>query len=300
MNIQFDFDRLEDRCLAPIEDFTIEGTVTETNDGIYIYKNNNSRVLGVCHLDSVLDLTHFYLAPINGDNIVLNAQLDDRLGAYVLLDLLPSLGLNFDVLLTEGEERGRSTAAWFESEKKYNWIFSFDRRGTGVVLYQYSGGDWENALKKSKFTIHQGTFSDVSSMEHLGVKCVNIGTGYHGEHDDLCFASMNELTVQVEKFTRFYGKYKDTRFKYDKPRYSPAKWGNMGNYSERFLGWGDSSTLYTRKDMCYLCLTNVGTVEIVTGIHVCNDCFTHADMCAGCDDIVYDTQLLDGLCSRCR
>ena len=45
--------------------------------------------------------------------MVHSGALDDRLGAYIILDLLPKLGINVDVLLTVGEEQGRSTANFF-------------------------------------------------------------------------------------------------------------------------------------------------------------------------------------------
>ncbi len=48
------------------------------------------------------------------------------------------MGINVDVLLTTGEEMGQSSAAYFDpGEKKYNWMFQFDRGGTDVVTYDY-------------------------------------------------------------------------------------------------------------------------------------------------------------------
>lgn len=286
MNI--DYKKLKRVCLADIDEFTSIGQVTETRDGIYIYKDNNASVLGVAHLDSVLDLDHFHVVPVNKDEIVLNAQLDDRLGVYTLLYTLPSMGIKFDLLLTEGEETGRSTAAHFETKKQYNWVFSFDRRGEGCVLYQYSGKEWEAALKASGFKIDMGSFSDISMIEHLGVKCVNIGTGYHGEHDDTCYASMGELNRQVKKFADFYAHNRDIKYKHTKGN----SWGWGGGIFSRFQNHYDDY-------MCYLCNGRTGTVQVMEGVWVCKKCFNDADMCTVCDDIVYAHELTDGVCKEC-
>lgn len=278
---------LEWICKAKIESFESIGTVTDTQDGIHIFKDNNASVLGVAHLDSVLDLNHFYVNYINGDDIVLNAQLDDRLGVYTLLSMLPSLGLNFDVLLTEGEESGRSTARWFKPEKSYNWVFSFDRRGEGVVLYQYSGREWEQALKHSQFRIDQGSFSDISFLDRMGVKCVNVGTGYHGEHNDLCYASMNQYTNQVTKFTHFYAHNKDTRFPHTRTPQA-TRW------TPRF--WRDDSHDGL---MCCLCQGRTGIYQIIDDKWVCGKCFIDTELCQSCESICYSYDLIDGLCNDC-
>ncbi|MCP6726064.1 hypothetical protein NL526_28810, partial [Klebsiella pneumoniae] len=65
---------------------------------------------------------------------------DDRLGLYYIMEILPSLGINVDVLLTTDEEIGQSSASEFKKAegKQYNWMFMFDRHGYGnVVMYQY-------------------------------------------------------------------------------------------------------------------------------------------------------------------
>src|SRR5688500_911556 len=131
--MKIDYNRLKNTCLSPIESFMGLGEVVDTRDGIYIYKDKGCKVLGVAHLDTVLNMNHFHKIDVNGDPIVINAQLDDRLGAYALIHLLPSLGIQFDLLLTEGEESGRSTAAHFKASHEYNWMFSFDRHGDDVV-----------------------------------------------------------------------------------------------------------------------------------------------------------------------
>ena len=131
------FDMLDKRLTMPIDAFRSLGTVTETKDGPLIYIDRGSPILGVAHLDTVANGNLPKPKWLNGPDgfpIVNSIALDDRLGAWVLLDLLPSLGLTFDVILCDSEERGRSTAESFQPTREYNWGFEFDRAGTDTVL----------------------------------------------------------------------------------------------------------------------------------------------------------------------
>lgn len=240
--ISLDYGRLERRCLASIEDYAGEGELTETAGGMYIYKDNGSPVLAVAHLDTVQDWRHFDRVTIAGSQFVFNAQLDDRLGAYIILDLLPQLGVKCDVLLTEGEERGMSTAEWFAPDKPYNWMFSFDRTGEDVVLYQYDDKSTRGLLKGHKFMPAQGLWSDIAVLEHLGCKGFNIGCGYYNYHDKFAYMLPAVTKRQVKRFVNFYGEYKDTFIEYVPPK--PKKsvvtslhkddgWTTVRGYSSR-------------------------------------------------------------------
>jgi hypothetical protein len=83
------------------------------------YTDNGSNILGVAHLDYVPQTTHFGSVRIvpGHYSIVYSGQLDDRLGVYTLLDLLPQCGLDFDILLTTDEERCMSTAQDFRTSR---------------------------------------------------------------------------------------------------------------------------------------------------------------------------------------
>lgn len=296
--MKVDYKTLRETCLNPIESFESLGEVYNTPDGIYIYKDNGADVLAVAHLDTVLGLDHFHVMTINGDKIVINSQLDDRLGAYTLIHLLPAMGIKYDLLLTEGEEQGRSTAAHFKTSKKYNWMFSFDRRGEDVVLYQYESKVINEALKSSKFRIGQGTFSDIAFLDHLGCSGFNVGTGYHGEHSDMCYANMREHKSQVKRFVHFYNHNKDTYYKYEHIPYSygshyPLK-GSRSFETYNWERWGEYDDLY-----CYLCAKTRGTVDMGNGIWVCEACLGQCEYCAGCDDLILATESTDGLCEDC-
>lgn len=284
--MRFNYDILKRICLANISDFESIGEVTNTKDGIYIYKKNSSaKILGIAHLDSVLNLSHFYHLTIDKQELVFNAQLDDRLGVYTLLDVLPKLGIQFDILLTEGEESGRSTAAHFTTDKQYNWMFSFDRHGEDVVLYQYDDSHMRDILKESKFKVGIGSFSDISFAEHLRIKGFNVGTGYEGEHDSMCYANMNILARQINRFVDFYEKNKDIHY----PQIKTSTKGHSSQF------WHQYDDLY-----CYLCGKNRGVHEIEDDLYLCDGCFQDAGQCQYCYDVYYDYELSDGLCVDCK
>ena len=209
-NLKIDTEALKQVALAPIESFKQYGQPTETPNGIYIYIDRGSDILGVAHLDTVQDMTHFEVTEEHGDKKIRNAQLDDRLGAYVLLNLLPTLGVNCDILLTEGEETGRSTARYFKPSKQYKWMFSFDRAGMDTVMYQYDDEPTRKLVNDSGFLPAKGLFSDISVLEHLGVKGFNFGVGYYDNHGDKSHAIESHVLHNVKLFIDFYNKYKDT------------------------------------------------------------------------------------------
>lgn len=203
-------------------------------DGRHCFKDNGADILAVAHVDTV---TFSGMFTWNGGRYVGSGQFDDRLGVYVITELLPSLGLKYDILLCTDEESGASTAADFYSDKQYNWIFEFDRKYDDVVLYQYWGTEWEEALKSVGFVIGQGSFSDINNLSQLGAKAVNIGVGYDNNcHSTSCKADLVMLRDQINKFLMFYEQYKDTYFPHDpeQPRY-PA--GTSKTYTYGKAGW---------------------------------------------------------------
>lgn len=294
--MKIDYKLLKQICFAEIQDFEHLGEVTETPDGIYIHiKSEGARVLGVAHLDTVLTSKTFKVQKRKKDILVHNEQLDDRLGVYALLHLIPQMGINCDILLTEGEEVGRSTAKYFNNSD-YNWIFSFDRRGDDVVLYQYQDAkinSWEISLKNSQFKIGIGSFSDIAFMESLGIKGVNIGTGYIGEHSRECRASMNTLQSQVTKFSDFYNKNCGTKYPHAEVPY-------VSKYREWDYGFTRYNPYYNSNPLgCYLCEDGVG-INPVNDIYLCDECFAEAGICQSCNDVYPETEMMDGMCLDCN
>jgi len=199
----------------------------DDNENIFI--DNNADILAVGHRDNYGtdyggNSKHFYMI---GDRLY-NASLDDRAGIYAILDLFPKLGINADVLITDDEEIGQSTAMYFNTEKKYKWIVEFDRAGTDVVLYQYEGNkNWADEIAKIFRKVGYGSFSDISMLDDLGICAVNVGTGYYDAHTEYSYLDIDDFMTNIYLFKAFYELHKNTIFefagygygKYDKYSY---------------------------------------------------------------------------------
>jgi hypothetical protein len=220
----FDRDTLAQVCELPehafgaaywLERFSVG---QEAPADYYYYADRGSDVLAVAHLDTVArpsTRTCRYVDTAAGP-VVFSRALDDRLGAYVILDLLPRLGINCDVLLTTGEEVGRSTAAFFEpGDRQYNWIIEFDRGGTDVVLYQYDDPDTRALVETVGADISVGSFSDIADLEHLGCKAFNWGIGYQDYHSARSHAYLDDTFAMVARFLAFHDAYADTPLPHD-------------------------------------------------------------------------------------
>lgn len=175
-------------------------------EDFYYFRDNGASVLAVAHLDTVADAGARTARFVNSEAgpVVFSRALDDRLGAYIILELLPRLGLEFDYLLTTGEECGMSTAAYFDAPRQYDWVIEFDRGGNDVVMYQYDDADTRALVEECGADVGQGSFSDIAFLEHLGVKCFNWGTGYQDYHGPRSHAFLADTFEMVEYFVDFY------------------------------------------------------------------------------------------------
>ena len=199
-------------CLDSENSFERYGEKVDTKHGPYFFKDNGSKVLAVAHLDTVQDERHFGIAK-SDNNIIWNCQLDDRLGAWMILHLLPEMGINMDVLLTTGEESCMSTAQFFSAQKDYNWLVEFDRSGTDVVTYQYRESDWKKELSIYR-NINHGSYSDISELGHLGVCGANWGVGYYSHHWHTSRFRISEMWQTANLFELFYKNNKEKKFKH--------------------------------------------------------------------------------------
>lgn len=175
-------------------------------DDFYLFRDNGSSVLAVAHLDTVGQHHErgCRFLQTEGGLVVYSRALDDRLGAYVILDMLPQLGIGVDLLLTVGEETGNSTAAHFVPSKQYDWMIEFDRGGTDVVMYQYEDAETCYLVKETRARVGDGIFSDICYLEHLGVKGFNWGVGYQDYHGPRAHAYLDDTFDMVDKFSLFY------------------------------------------------------------------------------------------------
>lgn len=194
---------------------------------IHVFIDRNSDVLSVAHADTVIPAPHKFKVKRKKDLwSVRSTSLDNRLGIYTILDYLPQLGIECDVLICDDEEIGQSTARDFKTDKQYNWIVEFDRSGIDVVFYDYADwrgeNEWTEAVEKFFPQRGLGSFSDISDLEHLGCKAVNIGNGNYMNHTPEALFSLDLYKMQLAHFKEFYSIYKDRHFPHE-PSSKPVK-----------------------------------------------------------------------------
>lgn len=309
---------LKERCLSSVDDYFDSGIgeVVHGQDGRYIYIDNGSNVLAVAHLDTVRQDRHY----LTDTDFIMVAQLDDRLGVHVILDVLPAAGVVVDVLLTENEEWGMSSAKWFTPSKDYNWMFQFDRSGTDVVMYDYHTQSAETILRSYGFDVGYGSYSDICELTHVGVLGFNFGTAYYQNHSQTAFLIPSQLHSMLEKFYRFWRDNANVKMEYVKPVHVPkvylygatqssnipsdlAHWQDVyaeqgwiwSDDEERFIYCGTSAVTHVRPDDrdlldSALCYTFGGKNYYYTDIEyhnreVCHcgnkDCFGYVE-CPAC------------------
>jgi hypothetical protein len=226
----FSADDLARICAMPEDEFAsafdmqrVEVEQRKPQD-FYLFRDNGAHVLAVAHLDTVAkpDTRAANFVTTQAGRIVYSRALDDRLGAYIILRLLPELGITYDWLLTTGEEYGMSTAEFFTTEKDYDWVIEFDRGGTDVVMYQYEDYETRLAVKSAGATVGNGIFSDIGALEHLNVKCFNWGTGYRDYHSARSHAYLSDTFMMVAQYMRFHALYAGIAMPHE-PYYPPSR-----------------------------------------------------------------------------
>ena len=211
-----DYEAMRRRCLMPVEEFKTEPGVqlTVTKDTFYCFIDNGADILAIAHLDTVQPPAHYERLVLPHRELVFSPTLDDRLGVYIILDLLPGLiGKRYDILLTTDEERGNSSAKHFTPPRRYNWMFEFDRRGDDVALYQYGYSEAVKILQANyNLPVSRGSYTDICDLGHLGCFGMNVGVGYDDAHSLDANADMDMLKRMVAKFVRFFNDNRSTHF----------------------------------------------------------------------------------------
>jgi len=218
MNIK----NLHRRLTSPIESFRKLGDTIDTAHGPLTYIDRGGDVLAVAHLDWVqFNPKPVYTKQYNNYRINKCPQLDDRLGAWMCIDVLPRAGIKCDVLLCDSEETGNSTSKYFESPKQYNWICEFDRAGSDMVMYNYEDMELETIMESYAYVVGNGAFTDICELEKLNAKGFNFGVGYHQQHTEHCYANLSETFDSFRKFQTFYRDYKDHHFPHEEVEFLP-------------------------------------------------------------------------------
>lgn len=235
----FNQDDLKRICEMHERDFIDAYGMTEyviekrVQDNYYLFKDNGSSILAVAHLDTVIDHTRrtANFVDTEAGPVVFSGALDDRLGAYTILELMPKLGLEFDWLLTVGEEQGRSTAEFFETEKDYHWMIEFDRGGKDVVMYQYDDAELRDLVRSCGARPADGAFSDISYLEHLEIKGLNWGVGYQNYHGPRGHAFLEDYWEMIGYFLKFHESNHDVYLPHDKRAVNDSWWGGRSSSS---------------------------------------------------------------------
>jgi hypothetical protein len=136
------------------------------------------------------------------------------------------------MLVCDNEEIGQSTATQFADDQSVMPVYTptmlieFDRRGDDVVTYSYGDDTLHSLLQSVGFTIGQGSFSDICSMESLGVKGFNVGIGYHREHTDSCYALLDDTCEQYAKTLQFLALFGHVRLHHTIAKRYVDHWDN--------------------------------------------------------------------------
>jgi hypothetical protein len=276
-------------CTLPEENFgPAFGMQTVRTDGrapddYYHYRDNGSRVLAVAHLDTVVARNRRAPRFSNTKDgpLVVSGALDDRLGAYVILGLLPKLGVNCDVLLTVGEEQAASTAEHFQPSKDYDWIIEFDRAGTDVVMYQYEDGPSCRAVEAAGAQVGFGSFSDIAYLEHLGVKAFNWGVGYEGNYHSVNgYAYLNDTFAMVARYMRFHEQNAGAVMPHEPaplPRYDASKYNRPWVKGPDGVWREDDSA--ARECIACCALDSIDGYGYCYECDFCQDCASSAEEC---------------------
>jgi hypothetical protein len=227
----------------------------------HAFKDNGSNILAVAHLDTVQPhekRTAQYLDTAGGP-VIYSGALDDRLGAYTILELLPALGINVDVLLTTGEETGQSTAEEFVSDKDYHWMIEFDRGGTDVVTYQYEDAETSALVRDSGARMGNGIFSDIGVLEHLEIKGFNWGVGYQDYHSPRSHAYLEDYWMMLGHFVKFHDVNQGLYLPHEERRWGSGRSSLSSLYRDVMdecpeCGFEND----TYDDMCQTCQDNPG------------------------------------------
>lgn len=274
--IPLDLKQLERRCRMTEAEYAAEfGGWTNNRPGEqYIYLDRGSPLLAVAHLDCHYPTSHFEAIELDGELNIFASNLDDRLGAYIILDVLPALGIVTDVLLTVGEEVGKSTAEFFRETHPYNWMVEFDRTGEDVVLYQFDTQKLRNRLQSVGFEVGYGSFSDIAFLDHLGVQGFNVGVGYYDYHSTRAYAIWEVTVAQIHRFVKFHQCFAGKRLKFDPPVYAMSKNG-YGLYAGN-SSFGEDVALRRKYDYgsCPQCGIACFAVELYEQ-DMCDSCFKH-------------------------
>lgn len=249
-----DTDKLRTRCKQSIDSFEngMFGDVVNCPNGLtYTYLKRGGKILAVAHRDVVKSIAESDICRIQGNDFYA-PQLDDRLGVHLILDVLAKYGIDYDILLTDGEEYGKSTAQYFTTDVDYNFIVEFDRAGLDTVMYEYHTKDKQKLLESYNLEVGWGSFTDICHLTHIGLWAVNFAVAYYGQHTLNCRVDMKQLEERLlPNIIKFLQENQNTKFVHEKDKVIQRIYGGVSGYSNQHYYndyWDD---IYTRGKYIY-------------------------------------------------
>ena len=185
-----------------------KGQIYGNWDTHYIYVDNNSPVLLVAHMDTV------QTPELRAGNT--GAGFDDRLGCFVGHQLVKNYPQWFDLLITDYEESGSSTAEFFCPSHEYNFVVELDREGAGYVDYDLASEELQQYLWVYGLECNWGSYSDIVEMDFIKCSKINLGLGTYNGHAESPHSGFIESTLdsQIKKLLNFVEDYHDKHFEY--------------------------------------------------------------------------------------
>lgn len=252
-----DIEKLKTYCQIPTERFF---EIYECKDERYIFIDQGADILGVCHLDYIPLSNHFRVVELDG-LYIFSPRLDDRLGVYLLLEVIPTLiSCKYDILLTVDEESGNSSAKDFIPPRDYNWTFELDRAGIDAVTYRLDSLKFDEAIRNAGIKKGFGSYSDIADIE--GNECrVNFGIGYHDQHTNTSHAKLKDVIKACRKISNFIEDNHDIKYPRDVAKVYRT---NYGHYYQP----------YYKNDLCDICYQpyTKGKARYIDGMIICEDC----------------------------
>lgn len=163
----------------------------------YAYVDNGAGVLLVAHIDTV--------QPPRLDDETTGAGFDDRVGVALGHYLVREYPDSFDLLLTDYEESGGSTARYFKPSHEYRIVVELDREGEDFVDYGLASEETIAEMEEWGFRWNWGSYTDICSMPQVKCDKVNIGVGVYHSHSPQSGYRPTEMWRQVARLLGWLG-----------------------------------------------------------------------------------------------
>jgi len=239
----------------------LDVTVQEDGFGnIYVIKGKSKNYpCVIAHTDTVQTIINKMEIYITGDTLfAFNPTKrhqhgiggDDKVGVYVLLQLLTDIPIMKGVFFREEEVGSKGSYYAITNHKEWfqncNYVMSADRRGNQDVItvsgnILITSDDYLDTMEEIHtrygYTDCIGLCADVDTLVTggIGISCVNYSSGYHEPHSSKETVSISDVNRCYNLMYDVITEYPDKKFSYDAPIPKYKK------YSSKYKGKGRES-----------------------------------------------------------